>query len=361
MRTKPIQHGGLTDNSTVDPLALGGLRVEIRKGVGNMQRDMTGFTQPAASKNMKVVTGGAGFIGSHIASRLHRSGQATKVIDSLKYGTWQNVLGGLDAKSLVKADLATLSVDEMARELTGCDVLFHFAAEKHNNAINDPQRVIDANITATARLFEAAGQAGVRKVIFASSLYAYGRLAGGAMRETDVAAPSTVYGVAKLAGEGLLREAGHRHGFEHLTLRLFFVYGPRQFAGMGYPSVIVRNFARILQGEPPVIFGDGRQVMDYVFIDDVVAAVMAAANTAISNEVINIGSGQGTSIRLLTETMLSIAGSGLNPVHAEPDWTAGTVRVSDPGKAKKLLGFSAETKLELGLDRVWSWMKQTSK
>jgi UDP-glucose 4-epimerase len=319
------------------------------------------MNQPGAallSKSAVVVTGGGGFIGSHLMSRLYNTVRRLKTIDSLRYGTWKNLAVPVDPACLVHADLTNLTVDEMATQLEGYDVLLHFAAEKHNNAMDAPQRIIETNISSIARLFDAAGKVGMRNVVFASSLYAYGRLTGAPMREDDASAPATIYGVSKLAGEGLLREASNRYGFRHLSLRLFFVYGPRQFVGMGYPSVIVKNFTRILKGERPIIFGDGRQVLDYVFIDDVVRAVCAAAEALHSNEVINIGSGRGVSIDFLTGSMLHTARSDLAPVYAAPDWTAGTSRVSNPEKASKMLGFSAEIGLEEGLERVWSWIKR---
>ena len=305
-----------------------------------------------------VVTGGAGFIGSHLVSRLLGSTRNIRAIDSLKYGVWKNIVGDIRSDALIHANLVDLSTSDMARQLEGCDVLFHFAAEKHNNTLDTLHRVIEANISATARLFDAAGKSGVSKVVFASSLYAYGRLAGTPMTETEVPRPATVYGVSKLAGEGLLRETAKRHGYRHVSLRLFFVYGPRQYAGTGYPSIIVKNFMRIRNREAPVVFGDGSQVLDYVFVDDVVRAVLLAAASSLTDEVINIGSGVGTSVQHLTERMLRVARSDLAPVYAPPDWTAQTWRVANIGKASALLGFRPEIDLDLGLKRVWSWIAQ---
>ena len=310
-----------------------------------------------------MVTGGAGFIGSHLVSSLVRAG-AKRVIalDNLAYSKWTNLrISENDAVDCVETDLVDLSSDDLVTRLEGCDVLFHFAAEKHNNAVDSPQRVIDVNVSATARLFDAAGRAGVRKVVFASSLYVYGRGGRRPMSETDMALPSTIYGVSKLTGEGLLREAATRDGFGHVCLRLFFVYGPRQFAGTGYPSVIVRNFLRILRGEEPVIFGDGEQVLDYLHVDDVVGAVLRAAQSQASDEVINIGTGRPVSINLLTETMLRVAQSSLRPKPGPADWTAGTWRVSNPAKAKELLGWEPEVGLDEGLRQVWLWMQESRK
>jgi UDP-glucose 4-epimerase len=306
-----------------------------------------------------MVTGGAGFIGSHLINKLCALGcEKIVALDNLSYGTWSN-LDACDTNSLtcVTADLADLSIEQMAGLLRGCNVLLHFAAEKHNNAIGSPQRVIDVNISATARLFAAAGIAGVRKVIFASSLYAYGRMNGAAMREDEPPVPCTVYGVSKLAGEGLLREAAQRYGFDGQSFRIFFVYGPRQLSGAGYPSVIVRNFRRILSGEPPLICGDGNQVLDYTFVEDVVEAVIQAAICSTGHNILNMGSGTGISIQDLTAMMLKVSGSSLRPVFGPADWTAGTSRVSDAGLIRDALGWRSKTGLQDGLTAVWNWMK----
>jgi UDP-glucose 4-epimerase len=125
--------------------------------------------------------------------------------------------------------------------------------------------------------------------------------------------------------------------------------------------VIVRNFSRILRGEEPIVFGDGQQVLDYVYVDDVVRAVLRATQSPTSGDVINIGTGQAVSINLLTETMLRVAQSSLRPKPGPADWTAGTWRVSNPTKTKELLGWEAEVGLEDGLRQVWLWLRESRK
>lgn len=303
-----------------------------------------------------AVTGAAGFIGSHISHRLVQDGAAVVAIDNLEYGIAANIPAS-EAVTFHRAELADLSIDQWQELLTGCDVLLHLAAEKHNNAIDSPQRVIDANISGTRRLFEAAGRAGVRKVVFASSLYSYGRLSGQPMRETDIPEPVTIYGMSKLAGEALLREAAGRFGFDHTALRFFFVYGTRQYTGLGYPSVIVRNFERILAGEAPLIRGDGQQVLDYINVRDVVDAVLSVAGQQLPQPVFNVGSGQATSISCLTELMLDVSGSSHRPVYGEADWTRGTCRVGDATLLREAMGWEPEVGLREGLGEVWQWLK----
>lgn len=310
----------------------------------------------ALSGQKFCVTGAAGFIGSHLTKALARiGGREIIALDNLAYGDWTNL--GLDCRAIhrLSEDFSTANAALLEAQLTGCDTLFHFAAEKHNNAIDSPQRVLDVNVAGTQKLFAAAGRAGVRRVVFASSLYAYGRMQGMPMCEDQVPEPRTVYGVSKLAGEGLLREAGERYGMSTCALRLFFVYGPRQFSGTGYPSVIVRNFRRILAGEPPVIYGDGAQVMDYIHVDDVVTAILRSALSDVDG-IINVASGEGISVRHLVDTMCKVSNQASSPVFAPADWTAGSCRVGDASRIRRLLGWQPVLSLEDGLRSVWHWL-----
>lgn len=307
-----------------------------------------------------VVTGGAGFIGSHLTAALLGEGaRRVVVIDNLRAGRWDN-LASDDRIERIEADLASMSTTEMERSLEGVDYLFHLAAEKHNQAIDEPERVLEVNVVATHRLFRAAATAGTRKVVFTSSLYAAGRMSLPPMREDDLPEPKTVYGISKLAGEHLLRHFASTRGIRTTAFRLFFVYGPRQFAGSGYKSVIVTNFERILRGERPVIFGDGRQALDYVNVTDVTRALLLALSPAGDGHVINIGSSTAVSVNQLTETMLRVAGSSLRPIHAAADWTAGSCRVCDNEKAQRVISWSPAVSLEDGLAGVWDWMRKPS-
>ena len=189
----------------------------------------------------------------------------------------------------------TLGSDEPAlleRHLEGIDHLFHLAAEKHNQSKHDPDAILRANVLGTHALFAAAARCGVKKTVFASSLYSYGRLAGPPCSETDLPLPTTVYGISKLCGERLLAHATSQPPMRGDSLRFFFVYGPRQFAGMGYRSVIVKNFERMRAGQPPIIFGDGSQRLDYVYVDDVVEATLRCMESPGSGRVLNVGSGR---------------------------------------------------------------------
>jgi UDP-glucose 4-epimerase len=222
-------------------------------------------------RNAKVaVTGGAGFIGCHLVARLIAAGASTvRIVDSFEYGSPRNLDFSPARFDTVALRLGAGTRDRLEDVLKGFDAVFHLAAEKHNQSIDNPAKVIDANIAGTYELLAAARRCGVKKVVFSSSLYAYGRMSGGPFVETEVPQPRTVYGMSKLAGENLAYHFHVIHGMPCISLRYLFAYGPKQFARQGYKSVIVKNFERLLAGEPPVINGDGRQVLDYVFVDDI--------------------------------------------------------------------------------------------
>jgi UDP-glucose 4-epimerase len=300
-----------------------------------------------------LVTGGCGFIGSHLVRALVGAGAGrVTVVDSLRYGDRANLGGSSPNVEIVQH---TLGVDDPAAlraALRGVRFVFHLAAEKHNQSKDDPVRVMRSNIEGTWLLLDAAARAGVEKIVFTSSLYAYGRLGGAPFVEDELPRPRTIYGISKLTGEHLLAVAGT----PFTVLRYLFVYGPRQFAGMGYKSVIVKTFERLLRGEPPVVFGDGEQTLDYVFVDDVVDATLAALASGANGEVINIGSGRPTTVNELMTLMQDVAGTRLPVRHDPPDWTAGSYRVGNVDKARRVLGWTARTPLRDGLAATYSWL-----
>ena len=317
---------------------------------------MSEQNRPLVDARAAVVTGAAGFIGLHLVHRLGELGVGRIVgIDNERSGDWSRVP---EACERVHRDLADMGVDELAATLSGCDVLFHLAAEKYNSSKSTPQKVYDVNVSATRRLFEAAARAGVARVVFTSSLYAYGSLGPAPMHETDLPRPRTDYGISKLAGEHMLHVLEREHGLSWAAARLFFVYGPRQFAEGGYKSVILKNFERLRAGEAPTVFGDGEQSLDYVYVDDVVDALLLLQHESSHGALCNIGGGTGVTINALTKSMVSIAGVEVTPEHLPPDWTAGTSRVADIGAAASRLGWAPRTSLEAGLERVWRWMEE---
>jgi UDP-glucose 4-epimerase len=250
-------------------------------------------------------------------------------IDNERSGDWSRLLVPC---TRIERDLATMTTSELAEAAAGVDVCFHLAAEKYNSSRTTPERIIDVNVSATRRILEAAASSGVGKVVFTSSLYAYGSLGPAPMSERDVPTPTTVYGMSKLAGEHLLRVAARSCGLRWNVARLFFVYGPRQYAEGGYKSVVVANFERLRRHERPTIYGDGKQALDYIYVEDV-------------------------SVSELTGMMLTVSGQDLEPLSCPSDWTAGSVRVADTKLARDTLGWNATTTMEDGLSRVWDSLK----
>jgi len=280
-----------------------------------------------------------------------------RVIDSFAYGRRDNLDTSDPGVRVDQVKLCGGCADKLVEPLNGVDYLFHLAAEKHNQSIDSPERVLDANVSGTYELLRAAADAGVKKCVFTSSLYAYGKMAGPPMKEGDLPAPQTIYGISKLAGEHLCRYFSLHRGLSTVCLRLFFVYGPRQYAGLGYKSVIVSNFERLLNGKKPFICGSGTQKLDYIHVDDVVSALVLAAASDISKaEVFNVGSGYGPSINELTERMMRVAGVVKDCEHGPADFTEGSSRVADTTKYTDYFGMRPSVVLEDGLRRTLEWI-----
>jgi UDP-glucose 4-epimerase len=321
---------------------------------------MSGQGFPVAGRHV-LVTGGAGFIGSHLVDGLLARGAArVTILDSMKYANASHQRQAGDRVAVVKFELGTDPAARLQEICTGVDLLFHLAAEKHNQSLPDPQHLLAANIAGTYDLHEAAGKAGVKKTVFSSSLYAYGRTKGAPMVETEVPQPWTLYGISKQTGEHLCAHARSKYGTPFAVLRYFFVYGPRQFPGMGYKSVIVSNFERLRRGEAPVIFGDGTQSLDYVYVEDVIEATIRAMESPLDGEVLNVGSGVATSINDLTRQMIEVSGQRCEPTRGPADWTQGTSRAGENGKIRRLLEWAPSVPLREGLARTYQWLETVS-
>ena len=297
-----------------------------------------------------LITGGAGFIGRHLVDHVRGLGHEPVIVDAGLTGRVAELPAGC---TLVERDIATLTGPAWDDLLVDCDLVFHLAARKYNTPGVTSDELLDTNVTATWRLAEAAARAGVNRVVFTSSLYAYGALGPDVMRETDVPAPQTLYGASKLMGEHIFRTVGVEHGLAWNCARLFFVYGPGQYADGGYKSVIVTNLERMAQGLAPTVYGDGEQSLDYVYVKDVVDALWLLGIGSSTGVVLNVASGRPETINSLAATMVKVAGGGFTPEHLPPDWTAGTSRVGDPSLCRATTGWSATTDLATGLRYTW--------
>lgn len=302
-----------------------------------------------------VVTGAAGFIGAALTDYLVGTfGCEVVAIDNERSGDWDRLSSPVER---LDHAIESFGVDDWANITRDVAFVFHLAAEKYNSSKSTPERVLEVNVEAFHRLLQGVNRSESNpKVVFTSSLYAYGSLGPESMRETDPLQPTTTYGASKAMGEYLLRVAERDFGLRWSVARLFFIYGPGQFAEGGYKSVILSNFERILRGESPTIYGDGRQALDYVFIQDCIDALVALASPAADGLVANVASGKAVSVNELTNAMLAVAGSEVAPTWGDADWTAGTIREGSAARMRDRLQWSTQTDLEVGLRFVWNWM-----
>jgi UDP-N-acetylglucosamine/UDP-N-acetyl-alpha-D-glucosaminouronate 4-epimerase len=308
-----------------------------------------------------LVTGGAGFIGSHLAERLLANGASVRVLDNFSTGHQRNLEFAAPGRiEVVTGDLR--DPEAVRRAVAGVEVVFHEAAlASVERSIADPALVNDVNVGGTLNLLTAAREAKVRRVVFAGSSSVYGNAADLPKHEEQRPVPISPYGVSKLAAEEYLRVFHHVYGLETVTLRYFNVFGPRQTADSEYAAVIPIFLARIFRGEQPFIYGDGEQSRDFTYIDDVVDANLRAAEAPLApGQTINIACGRRHSVADLCQQLIAFAGADLEPIHKAP--RAGDVRHSqaDIARARTLLGYAPRVEFETGLRRTFDWFHSVS-
>jgi UDP-glucose 4-epimerase len=307
-----------------------------------------------------LITGGAGLVGSTIADRLVADGVGEVVVlDNFVRGRKENLTDALASGRvrIVEGDIRDRVL--LAEVLQGIDVVFHQAAIRITQCAEEPRLALEVLVDGTYNVAEAAVEAGVRKLVAASSASVYGLAERFPTAEDHHPyGNDTLYGAAKVFNEGLLRSFHTMHGLDYVALRYFNVYGPRMDIHGVYTEVLVRWMERIARGEPPLILGDGLQTMDFVYIDDIARANLLAAASDATDVVCNVASGTETSLRELAATLLRVMGSDLEPVHG-PERSVNRVsrRLADTRLARDLLGFSADVDLEEGLRRLVEWWR----
>ena len=296
-----------------------------------------------------LVTGGAGFIGSHLARRLLEDGVEVTVLDNFSTGRRSNLEGVGDDLRLVEGDVANL--DDVREAVRGCDAVFHQAAlPSVPRSIADPVASHAANATGTLNVLVAARDAGARRVVIASSSSVYGSVPGLPKHESMPTLPISPYAVSKLAAESYCRSWHDLYGVETVALRYFNVFGPRQDPTSAYAGVVPRFISAYRAGESPVIFGDGRQSRDFTYIDNVVEANLGALRSpAAPGRVYNIACGERITLNRLAKELGRIIGSGAEPIHVAP--RAGDVRhsLADISAAQADLGYDPQISLTEGL------------
>ncbi|MBK6519302.1 MAG: SDR family oxidoreductase [Polyangiaceae bacterium] len=308
---------------------------------------------------MKIlVTGGAGFIGSHIVERLVREGHEVKAYDNLSSGKRENLAAVASDVELVEADVR--DAPQLDFYAAGCDVIFHEAAVVSvPYSVEHPQETHDVNIQGTLNVLHAAKRRGVKRVVFACSAAIYGDDPEMPKRETMRPQPMSPYGIEKLTSEYYLSVWSQLYGVETVSLRYFNVFGERQDPGSPYSGVISIFVDRALRGAGVTLFGDGGQTRDFVYVGNVVDAnVRAATMPGVAGRAYNVGCGDKTTLLQLLDTIERIVGSKVERTHAPP--RAGDIResIADISKIRAELGYTPAVGVEEGLRRLIAHIKE---
>lgn len=301
---------------------------------------------------MYLVTGGAGFIGSHIVRRLVAMGEAVRILDNFSFGKRENLRGLEDEVEVVAGDL--LHQTELQKAMKGVEVVFHQAAIRSVPfSIENPSLVNRINVEGTLNVLVAAREAGVRRVVYASSSSVYGNAKTLPKSEEHIPMPLSPYAVSKLTGEYYCKVFTELYGLETVSLRYFNVYGPGQDPNSQYAAVIPRFVCWALQGHPLEVHGDGLQSRDFTYIDNVVAAnLLAAESPEADGGVFNVGQGKTYSLLDLVDLLRRILGRELQWFHTQG--RAGDVRSSLAGisRAEQWLGYRPQISFEQGIAKT---------
>ncbi|MBE9189324.1 NAD-dependent epimerase/dehydratase family protein [Gloeocapsopsis crepidinum LEGE 06123] len=308
-----------------------------------------------------LITGGAGLVGSYIADLLVKEGVAEIIIlDNFTRGQRDNLAWAQEHGHLVIVEGDIRDRQLLADVMQGVDIVFHQAAIRITQCAQEPRLALEVLADGTFNVLEAAVNAKVKKVVAASSASIYGMAE--AFPTTESHHPynnRTIYGAAKTFNEGLLRSFYDMYGLDYVALRYFNVYGPRMDIYGVYTEVLIRWMERIIAGQPPLIFGDGKQTMDFVYIEDIARANILAAKADVTDEVFNIASGVESSLNDLAYSLAKVMGSDLQPEYgSERKVNPVQRRLADIRKAKDLLGFEAQVSLEEGLFQLVNWWRE---
>ena len=307
-----------------------------------------------------LITGGAGFIGSHLCDKYTKEGHTVLCLDNFISGNLMNVRHLLDYRNfkLIKGDIRDL--DLLERIIRDIDVVFHLAAQIHvDRSYIEPRLTYDINVTGTQNILEAARMHDAKKLIYASTSEVYGSAQYVPIDESHPLAAVHPYGASKIAADRLCYAYANTYGIDIFIMRFFNIFGPRQ-RDIGYGGVISIFTRRVLSNMPPIIYGDGQQTRDYTYIEDAIRAydLVLNHNDPIV-EPINFGRGEEVSILDLANKIINLCGrkSNIEPVHVEPRIGEVGRLISDATKAKSLLGWEPKVSLEEGLTKFVQWYK----
>jgi len=305
-----------------------------------------------------LVTGGAGFIGSHIVERLVKDGHVVRVLDNLSSGKKENISGVLKEVEFINGDIRDFEAVKKATE--GMDFVLHHAALRSvPGSLKNPDEYNEVNIAGTLNLLKASVNNNIKRFVFASSSAIYGDTDKSPQRESDLPRLISPYALSKLAGEYYCRIFSHSYGLETVSLRYFNVFGPKQAPDDEYAGVVPKFIICMLNNQAPPIYGTGKQSRDFVYIDNIVEANILAANQkGLKCEVINIGCGRADTILELVKVLNSLMDKSLKPVFDKPRPGDVLRTLSDISLAKKVLGHKTKIDLKEGLRRTISWFQK---
>lgn len=307
-----------------------------------------------------LVTGGCGLIGSTTIDQLLREDvQKIVIFDNLVRGSMHNVAEILKDKrvELIKGDIR--DVDATRRVSEGMDAVIHMAAIRITACADNPREAMEVMCNGSFNVVEAAHLAGVKRIVCASTASIYGLADNFPTTEKDHPYNNrTWYGASKIMLEGLLRSFNDMYGTEYCAFRYFNVYGPRMDIHGKYTEVLIRWMERIEAGQPPLILGDGKTSMDFIYIDDIAAANVAGLKSDVSDEVFNVASGVETNLNELAEALMNVMGKKLQPEYG-PERKVNAVprRLASIEKTKRMLGWEPKVDLEEGLERLVAWWR----
>jgi UDP-glucose 4-epimerase len=309
-----------------------------------------------------LVTGGAGFIGSHIVEELLKLGIEVVSVDNYFAGKRENLVGLEPQELLHEIECDVTDYDALKQCFEGVDIVFHEAASKKTICLNDPRRDLEINAKGAFNVLELARDFGVRKVVHASTGSVYGEALYTPQDEEHPLRPTSYYGVSKLAGEKYVQAFAHLYGLNTTVLRYFHVYGPRQESSDvgGVVPIFIR---RLLHGQPPIIFGDGTQQRSFTYVKDVVRAnLLVAVHPQAQGEAYNCASGAKITIHELADRLVRLCGheGQLEPLY--DDWAPGDIKVFDIRNQKlRDLGFEFEMDWDRGLRETLAWYRHRFK
>ena len=308
-----------------------------------------------------LVTGGAGFIGSNIVEALLEKGEKVRVVDNFSTGKRENIVPFIERIELMEADI--LDLDTMKEACKGIDYILHQAAlPSVPRSVADPISSNRVNVDGTVNILWAAKEAGVKRVVYASSSSVYGNQPTLPKQEDMPADPLSPYAISKYAGELYARIFHQIYGLSTVSLRYFNVFGPRQDPNSQYAAVIPIFINALMTGKPPVIFGDGEQSRDFTFVKNVVRAnILAAQAEDPSGHVMNIACGQRITLNQLVQKLRGIINSHADPIYTSP--RPGDIRhsLADISKADRLLNYKPTYAMEEGLQKTADWFESSNR